>query len=286
MVSTSCLSDDARSSVKCNTMCGYPPGDFVLDDGLGLDFVFNYPSPPEEDKVLPRADPAEFFPPNSGDAEASSLFDFNTLLQIEQEAQPSDCTDPWGYGSTPAFPQTPGPQWCCGLDLTPITDSCNPNVEGGLAQLPSPPHEPQAFPECLGKGTLIPPLPPPPKRIRNKGTVPKFQCEIQRCKKMFKKSNDLKRHRTTVHSRQYKSRGCYTCSCGYANLRKDNYLRHHYGSRRQRSWCNAVAKLVSPETPFKCYCGASDRSASAHLRHVTGCSAGHHGPSGRPRRAQ
>ncbi|KAK7998541.1 hypothetical protein PG991_015020 [Apiospora marii] len=157
-------------------------------------------------------------------------------------------------------------------------------VGGGQLPPPSPAHAPLIPPNPTGHYSVASPSSP---NSSHSGPGLQYQCKVLHCERTFKKCNDLKRHSITVHRDYHHNNNitkCYRCPCGYSSVRKDNYLRHHFGDKRQRARCTRVAEQVSSDNPFECFCEEADCSASAHLLHVTGCTLGHHGPPGRPRR--
>ena len=170
-------------------------------------------------------------------------------------------------------------------DPQPTINPWDTYCAGGCGQSLPPPDAPPLVPQTPSDITedVSSPFPSTPSSSDSRSSEHQHRCK--RCGKTFKKGNDLKRHTSTVHGGQNASTNRYKCSCGYNCPRKDNYLRHHLGSRRQRSRCNKVAEQVSPRHPFECYCSRAECSASAHLQHVAGCTTGHHGPPGRPRRS-
>ncbi|KAK7948769.1 uncharacterized protein PG986_009655 [Apiospora aurea] len=201
--------------------------------------------------------------PFSGDF---NIFDFIDPLLL----QPNPPLPVVDYGRNAYLQSSSGPQWSPGQPLQPAVNPLGIYyAEDGRSLPPRPRTGPQT-PQTSSE-----------KKARPVHPRQRFPVGAR----IFKKSNDLKRHAATVHGEDNESKKLYRCSCGHATARKDNYRRHHTGDKGQRPSCAKVAELVSPGQPFVCYCGAVDCSASAHLQHVTGCSAARHGPSGRPRRS-
>ncbi|KAK8134463.1 hypothetical protein PG984_006475 [Apiospora sp. TS-2023a] len=110
----------------------------------------------------------------------------------------------------------------------------------------------------------------------------RYPCDFPGCRSSFGKSNDLKRHYTSVHSVDG-NKGKFKCSCGHTSPRRDNYVRHHIGKDKRRERCLKVPEIVSRESPFQCGCGVTHRSVREHLDHVGNCQAVRRGRSGRPR---
>lgn len=258
-------------------MSDYYPWDISFGDELDINLHFDNAELPPEYQVAPYASPPDFPSAIVGDDGTQHLVDLSTCNPQLLVHQPNFSysadhgVNNWIHDMYWPLPSGQATQ----LSVNPWETYPG----GGQYPPPSPPHAAQTPPDLPEEGSSPSPSSPTPS---HSSAGHPHRCNVPFCERAFKKCNDLKRHSRTVHSEH---NTCYRCSCGYDNARKDNYLRHHYGGKHQRVMCAKVAAQVSPESPFACYCGETDCSASAHLLHVTGCSAGHHGPPGRPRRS-
>ncbi|KAK7979964.1 Telomere length regulator protein rif1 [Apiospora arundinis] len=261
-------------------MADYTSWDVRPGDGLNINLDVGNDGIFREEN--PLANLPDFFYFNSGNAEGAQYsLDLSLFIPIETTTPQPGYPLPWEYGEGARLQGNPGFQLPPGPSLRATVNPWDTYyVEGGQSSPPPrPPLSLQTPSDLTGEGSS--PCPSTPSSSQS-SPEPQHPCKV--CGKRFKKSNDSKRHTNSVHGKRDQNINRYRCSCGYTNARKDNYLRHHYGGRRQRQWCNRVAEHVSPDHPFVCCCGAADCSASAHLQHVTQCTLGHHGPSGRPRR--
>lgn len=259
-------------------MADYYPWDITFDDDLEINLHFDNTDPPREHQVSPYATLPDFPSAIVGDDGSQHVIDINTFDPRQLLVQQLVFSSPGAYGVY-NWPQDTFWPLPLGQDSQSIVRPWETYVGGGEFPPPNPPHAAQTPPDLAGEGSSPRPSSPTPTHSSAEHL---HRCPVTFCERAFKKSNDLKRHSTTVHGEH---NACYRCACRYENARKDNYLRHHHGGKHQRETCAKVAAQVPPDSPFVCYCGTADCSASAHLLHVTGCSAGHHGPPGRPRRS-
>jgi len=249
--------------------------DITSGDELEINLYFDSAGLPPEYQGSPYANPPAFPTAIVDDDGTQHLGNINTFNPLPLVQQPN-LSYPVAQGVDNWLPDT---YWSLpsGQATQPTVEPWETYSGGGQFPPPSPPHASQTPPDLPGDASSPSPSSPTPS---DSSAGHLYRCNVQFCERPFKKSNDLKRHSSTVHGEH---NNCYRCSCGYENARKDNYLRHHYGGKHQRTSCAKVAAQVAPDSPFACYCGMVDCSASAHLDHVTGCSTGHHGPPGRPR---
>ncbi|KAK8086487.1 hypothetical protein PG994_001461 [Apiospora phragmitis] len=214
------------------------PWNIEFGDDLNINLDYGNADLPEDHQVSPSVESSSL---NYGDNGFQYPVDLNIFNSIEPLVCQTNYPPPGDYGGNMWLQGHSQPQWPPEPPLQPTVNPWSIHyMEGGQSSPPRPPRASRNTPDLHREDRSPCPFSPTFSR-RSSGHLHRFPC----CECTFKKSNDLKRHSSTVHGEQNDVSKRYRCSCGYSNACKDNYLRHHTGGKRQRATCNKVTEHVS-----------------------------------------
>jgi len=168
--------------------------DITSGDELEINLYFDSAGLPPEYQGSPYANPPAFPTAIVDDDGTQHLGNINTFNPLPLVQQPN-LSYPVAQGVDNWLPDT---YWSLpsGQATQPTVEPWETYSGGGQFPPPSPPHASQTPPDLPGDASSPSPSSPTPS---DSSAGHLYRCNVQFCERPFKKSNDLKRHSSTVH---------------------------------------------------------------------------------------